>query len=85
LADCLGRQRPYVEREVRQAVGDGAVVLLVGHGNSLRALVAQFDRVPTVAIPALLVPTAVPLVYRYQQRWRREPDIFPVRGTCTGP
>jgi 2,3-bisphosphoglycerate-dependent phosphoglycerate mutase len=85
LAECLVRHQPYVEGQVADTVAGGAVVLLVGHGNSLRALVADFDHIAPDDVPALLIPTAVPLVYRYEDGWSREPDTFPVHGTWTGP
>jgi 2,3-bisphosphoglycerate-dependent phosphoglycerate mutase len=85
LADCLARQLPFVDAEIVPIVAAGATALLVGHGNSLRALAAAFDHVAPDDVPALLIPTGVPLVYGYTDGWRRAPDTFPVHGTWTGP
>jgi 2,3-bisphosphoglycerate-dependent phosphoglycerate mutase len=38
-------------------------VLVVAHGNSLRALVKYLDRIPDEDIPGLNIPTGVPLLY----------------------
>ncbi len=38
-------------------------MLIVAHGNSLRALVKYLDNVPDQEIVELNVPTGVPLVY----------------------
>jgi 2,3-bisphosphoglycerate-dependent phosphoglycerate mutase len=40
------------------------VVLVAAHGNSLRALVKQFDGISDEAIPSLDLPTGVPIVYQ---------------------
>jgi len=67
-------------------VGAGATVLLVGHGNSLRALVAHLERMPAARVPGLLVPTGVPLVYEMAgDSWRARPVNFGLTGSQTGP
>jgi 2,3-bisphosphoglycerate-dependent phosphoglycerate mutase len=85
LSTCLVRQLPYVETAIAPRVADGQIVLLVGHGNSLRALVAHLEAVPAEAVPTLQVPTGVPIMYRLADGWRRDPSRFPVQGTITGP
>ncbi len=39
-------------------------MLIAAHGNSLRALVKHLDGISDADIPALNIPTGVPLVYR---------------------
>jgi 2,3-bisphosphoglycerate-dependent phosphoglycerate mutase len=41
----------------------GRTVLVVAHGNSLRALVKHLDRIGDAAITELNIPTGIPLVY----------------------
>jgi 2,3-bisphosphoglycerate-dependent phosphoglycerate mutase len=41
----------------------GRNVLVVAHGNSLRAVVKMLDNVSEAAITELNIPTGVPLVY----------------------
>jgi len=86
LADALARQLPLLTVELGPLVGAGATVLLVGHGNSLRALVAHLERMPAGRVPGLLVPTGVPLVYEMAgDFWRARPVKFGLTGSQTGP
>jgi 2,3-bisphosphoglycerate-dependent phosphoglycerate mutase len=50
-------------------------VLIVSHGNSLRALVKYLDRVSDDAILGLNIPTGIPLVYELND------DLTPIRST----
>jgi len=43
---------------------DGKKVLVVAHGNSLRALVMVLENISEQDIPELNIPTGVPLRYR---------------------
>ena len=45
----------------------GKRVLIVAHGNSLRALVKQFDKLSDDEIVGVNIPTGVPLVYTFDQ------------------
>jgi 2,3-bisphosphoglycerate-dependent phosphoglycerate mutase len=40
-------------------------VLVVAHGNSLRGLVKHLDGISDEDIPALNIPTGIPLVYEF--------------------
>ncbi len=44
-------------------IQSGKRVLIVAHGNSLRALVKYLDQMSDEAIVGLNIPTGVPLVY----------------------
>lgn len=85
LADCLVRQLPGTAAELAAQVMAGLRMLVIGHGNSLRALVAHLEQTPTSRVAGLLIPTGEPLVYAYDGRWRRRRVPFDVRGTWTGP
>lgn len=63
LKDTVGRFLPYWTESIAPAVRRGARVLIVAHGNSLRALVKYLDRVSDREIVDLNIPTGVPLVY----------------------
>lgn len=63
LKDVVARMLPYWENEVRADLVAGKVVLLVAHGNSLRALVKHLDGISDGDIAALNIPTGMPLVY----------------------
>ena len=42
-------------------------VLVVAHGNSLRALVKHLDGISDEAIASLNIPTGIPLVYKLDE------------------
>jgi 2,3-bisphosphoglycerate-dependent phosphoglycerate mutase len=63
LKDTLARVQPYWERRVAPELRRDRTVLLVAHGNSLRALVKMLDGLSEEAIVELNIPTGVPLLY----------------------
>jgi 2,3-bisphosphoglycerate-dependent phosphoglycerate mutase len=50
----------------------GKVVIVVAHGNSLRALVKHLDGISDEAIAGLNIPTGIPLLYQLSD------DLSPV-------
>ena len=44
-------------------------MLVVAHGNSLRALVKHLDGIGDAAIAELNIPTGIPLVYELDERY----------------
>ncbi len=64
LADVVDRMLPYWHDAVVPDLRRGDRVLIAAHGNSLRALVKHLDGISDADIPALNIPTGVPLVYR---------------------
>jgi 2,3-bisphosphoglycerate-dependent phosphoglycerate mutase len=54
---------PYWNETIAPAVRRGERVLIVAHGNSLRALVKHLDDVSDEEIIDLNIPTGIPLVY----------------------
>lgn len=63
LKDTLARVLPFWESRISSDLLAGRNVLIVAHGNSLRALVKMLDNIPEAEIVALNVPTGVPLLY----------------------
>lgn len=63
LADVVARMLPYWFDAIVPDIQAGKQVLIVAHGNSLRALVKHFDGISDEEIPALNIPTGIPLVY----------------------
>ena len=64
LADVVERLLPYWEDVIAADLRSGKTVLVVAHGNSLRALVKHLDQISDEDIAALNIPTGIPLVYR---------------------
>jgi 2,3-bisphosphoglycerate-dependent phosphoglycerate mutase len=63
LKDVVGRLLPYWYDAVVPDLGRGETVLIVAHGNSLRALVKHLDGISDADIAELNIPTGMPLVY----------------------
>jgi 2,3-bisphosphoglycerate-dependent phosphoglycerate mutase len=63
LADVVERMVPYWLDVVAPDVAAGRRVAIFAHGNSLRALVKHLDGISDADIPALNIPTGIPLVY----------------------
>jgi 2,3-bisphosphoglycerate-dependent phosphoglycerate mutase len=63
LADVVARMLPYWYDAIVPDLRAGESVLVVAHGNSLRALVKHLDQISDEEIPELNIPTGVPLHY----------------------
>jgi 2,3-bisphosphoglycerate-dependent phosphoglycerate mutase len=63
LKDTLARVLPYWGQRIAPQLREDRPVMIVAHGNSLRALVMMLDRLSEQAIVELNIPTGVPLVY----------------------
>ncbi len=63
LKDTVERFLPYWEQEIIPDIKAGKKVLIVAHGNSLRALVKYLDKISDEEIVGLNIPTGIPLIY----------------------
>jgi 2,3-bisphosphoglycerate-dependent phosphoglycerate mutase len=63
LKDTVARFLPYWNGTIAPAIRSGKRVLIVAHGNSLRALVKYLDHISDQDIVELNIPTGIPLVY----------------------
>ena len=63
LADVVSRMLPYWSESIAPDLVAGRVVLVVAHGNSLRALVMHLDGLSEDEVLELNIPTGIPLVY----------------------
>ena len=68
LKDTLGRVLPFWESRIAPELNAGHNVLVVAHGNSLRALVKMLDNMSEAHIVELNIPTGVPLLYELDSR-----------------
>jgi 2,3-bisphosphoglycerate-dependent phosphoglycerate mutase len=67
LKDTLARVQPYWTSRIAPELRSGRTVMVVAHGNSLRAMVKMLDNVSEEAITELNIPTGVPLLYELDQ------------------
>ena len=63
LEDVVDRMLPYWYDRMVPQIRAGRRLLVVAHGNSLRALVKHLDDIDDDEIPGLNIPTGLPLVY----------------------
>ena len=67
LKDVIDRFMPYWHETIAPAIQSGQKVLIVAHGNSLRALVKHLDNIADEKIAELDIPTGIPLVYELDE------------------
>lgn len=63
LKDTVVRFLPFWNQSIAPQVESGQRVIIVAHGNSLRALVKYLDNISDQEIVSYNIPTGVPLVY----------------------
>jgi len=63
LKDTAARVLPYYHAKIEPELKAGKNVLVVAHGNSLRALVMHLDKLSGEEIVKVEIPTGVPIVY----------------------
>jgi 2,3-bisphosphoglycerate-dependent phosphoglycerate mutase len=63
LKDTIARVLPYWDEAIAPALKSGERVLVVAHGNSIRALVKHLSNVGDQDIVGVEIPTGEPLVY----------------------
>ena len=78
LQDTVARVKPYWENEICPQIKAGKKILIVAHGNSLRALVKILDNVSDDEISQVNIPTASPLVYELDE------NLKPIRHYYLG-
>lgn len=66
LKDTVARVVPYFEEEIKPQMISGQRVLIVAHGNSLRALMKHIESLDETQIMEVNLPTGVPLVYEFE-------------------
>ncbi|HVS77530.1 MAG TPA: 2,3-diphosphoglycerate-dependent phosphoglycerate mutase [Steroidobacteraceae bacterium] len=78
LKDTLARVLPFWHSRIAPELRRGRNVLVVAHGNSLRAMVKMLDDVSESDIVELNIPTGVPLLYEL------DPQLQPVTSRYLG-
>jgi 2,3-bisphosphoglycerate-dependent phosphoglycerate mutase len=78
LENTLQRVLPYWQEQIIPRLQKGQRVLVVAHGNSLRALIKYLDRIADEDVPALIIPTGIPIVYDL------DASLQPTRRTYLG-
>jgi len=66
LEQTVERTWPYFESTILPHLVKGENVLIVAHGNSIRAIVKMIEEISDEEIPAREIATGDPLVYEYE-------------------
>jgi 2,3-bisphosphoglycerate-dependent phosphoglycerate mutase len=72
LKDTLARTVPYYLRHILPDVLDGKRIIVVAHGNSLRALIMAMEGLSPAEILSRELLTGVPMLYRLKSNSRIE-------------
>ncbi len=67
LKNTYDRVIPYYQKEIAPQLAIGKNILIVAHGNSLRALMMYLENISPEAIADVTLPTGVPRVYWFNQ------------------
>jgi len=70
LKDTAARTLPYFYSEILPHVKKGETVLVAAHGNSLRSIVMDLEKLTKEQVLELNLDTGVPLVYELDDRGR---------------
>jgi 2,3-bisphosphoglycerate-dependent phosphoglycerate mutase len=82
LKDTVNRFLPYWNDTIAPAIRSGRRVLIVAHGNSIRALIKYLDNVSDQDIAGMDIPTGIPREYMLNaelrplsNRYLGDPDV----------
>ena len=67
LKDTADRVLPYFKEKIISELTEGLNILVAAHGNSLRALVMELEKISSKEIVKLEIATGVPLVYKFEE------------------
>lgn len=81
LKDVYERVVPYFEKVVIPRLKKGQTILIVGHGNTLRALIKFLENIEDDKIPYVNLPLGRPLVYEYENgKIKRVEGEYEIKG-----
>lgn len=69
LKDTYNRVIPYFESQIRPLLKQGENVLIVAHGNSLRALIMYLEHLSPEEILEREIATGIPLTYVFDEKF----------------
>ena len=69
LKDVVNRLLPYLLGEITDDLNAGKLVLVVAHGNSIRAIVKHIDCISDEEIAEVNIPTGIPLLYEFDAKF----------------
>lgn len=76
LADVVSRAVPYWTEGILPDLRAGLRVVIVAHGNSIRALLKYLKGISDEDITRLNIPTGIPLVVELDEDWNHRSDRY---------
>jgi 2,3-bisphosphoglycerate-dependent phosphoglycerate mutase len=76
LEDTAHRVIPYYVREIEPCLKKGENILIVAHGNSLRALMMHLEHIGEDEIAAVDLPTGVPRLYTFDEQLNLQTAVY---------
>ena len=70
LEDTYNRVIPYYESEIKPKLKGGENILIVAHGNSLRALMMYLENISKQDIVKVNIPTGIPRLYNFDSAFK---------------
>lgn len=70
LEDTFNRTVPYYKLEIEPKLKSGENILIVAHGNSLRALMMYLENISKEAIVKVNIPTGLPRFYNFDNEMK---------------
>jgi 2,3-bisphosphoglycerate-dependent phosphoglycerate mutase len=87
LKDTLARVKPYYDRQIWPQITQSKNVIIVAHGNSLRAMVMILEGLSGDEILQREIATGAPILYRLGADGRAidRKDLLPPRSLAAAP
>ena len=76
LKDTINRVIPLWENSIKTNIQLNKKILIVAHGNSLRALVKYLDKLSNKEVIKLNIPTGIPLIYELDKQYNPKSHYY---------
>ncbi len=76
LQDTFNRVIPYYNQEILPQLKSGKNILIVAHGNSLRALMMHLEHISETAIADVNLATGAPRLYRFSDAMELQEAVY---------
>ncbi len=70
LLNTYNRVIPYWKKKILPKIKKNIPIIIVAHGNSLRALIKYLDKISDKDIIKLNIPTGIPLIYEFNENMK---------------
>jgi len=70
LKDTAARTLPYFKGTIAPELAKGKNILIAAHGNSLRSIVMEIEKLTPEEILKVEIPTGIPIVYDFDSKLR---------------